>query len=93
MGEKARGGRKHQASLFDLRSSVGRISSGQGQKFFASTRGTLVYLEREITPGSNEGNSGNRSCRVEEASYPFIYALRCRDSFYSSFNFHIFVDF
>ena len=33
VGEKKRGGREHQASLFDLRSFVGRISSGQGQKF------------------------------------------------------------
>ena len=45
VGEKKRGKREHQASLFDLRSSVGRISSSQGQKLIASMRGTRVYLE------------------------------------------------
>ena len=49
VGEKERGGREHQASLFDLRSSVGRFSSGQEQKFIASTRGMRGYLEREIS--------------------------------------------
>ena len=39
----------------DLRSSVGRFSSSQEQKFIASTRGTCGYLERRISPKIQEG--------------------------------------
>ena len=46
--------RRVQASRYDLRSSVGRFSSGQGQEFIASTRGTCGYLEQEISPKIQE---------------------------------------
>ena len=58
MGEKERGAREHQASLFDLRSSVGRISSGQGQKFIESMRGTRGYLKLEISPKIQRKKAG-----------------------------------
>ena len=37
--------RRVQASLYNLRSSVGKFLAGQGQKFIASMRGTRGYLE------------------------------------------------
>ena len=50
-------GRKRRAkdSSQDLRSFVGRFSSGQEQKFIASTRGTPGYIERGISPKFQEG--------------------------------------
>ena len=43
------------ASSQDLRSSVGRFSSGQEQKFIASTRGKRGYLKRGISLKIQEG--------------------------------------
>ena len=47
--------RRAKASSQGLRSSVGRFSSGQERKFIASTRGTRGYLERGISPKTQEG--------------------------------------
>ena len=53
--EREREREESQASFQDLWSSVGRFSSGQEQKFIASTRGTCRYLKRGISPKIQEG--------------------------------------
>ena len=55
MREETRERGEPRASSQDLRSSVGWFSSSQEQKFIASTRGTLGYLERRISPKIQEG--------------------------------------
>ena len=54
--DKERGGGENQASLFDLQSSVGWISSGQDLKFIALTRATRGYKKkmRGFTEDQNE---------------------------------------
>ena len=54
-GERRKGKEKSEASFHDLRSSVGRLSSGQEQKFIASTRGTHGYLKIGISPKIKDG--------------------------------------
>ena len=48
--EKLREKRELQASLFNLRSSVGQISSGQGLKFIALTRAMSGYKKVGVSP-------------------------------------------
>ena len=57
---KEKGGEKRelQASLFDLRSSVGRISSGQGLKFIASTRAYVGTKNEGFHRRSKGGDFG-----------------------------------
>ena len=48
--ERRREKQESQASFQDLRSSVGRFSLGEGQKFITSTRGTRGYFKIRISP-------------------------------------------
>ena len=53
--ERRRGKNESQASFQDLRSSAGRFSLGQEQKFISLTRGTHGYPKRGISPKIQKG--------------------------------------
>ena len=57
--------RRAKASSQDLQSSVGRFTSGQEQKFIASTRGTRGYLKRGISSKIQE----ERFCEIEVVGF------------------------
>ena len=83
--EKEREKRELQASLFNLRSSIELILSGQGLKFIASTRGMREYLKQGISQ-KIQGNLGKIKVfgleSVFETSYRCFYAPRGRDPSY-----------
>ena len=55
-------------SLYDLRRSVGRFSSGQELKIICSTKATRRYRKHEISQRIQLKSSGNQGFRVYEVS-------------------------
>ena len=56
--------RETPTSLYDLRRSVGRFSSGQELKIICSTKATRRYRKHEISPRIQVKSSGNQGFRV-----------------------------
>ena len=52
--------RKAPTSLYDLRRSVGRFSSGKELKIICSTKATRGYQKQEISPRIQVKSSGNQ---------------------------------
>ena len=91
------GEKETKASLFDLQSSICQISSGQ-DKSSSHQQGLHVGTKREgfrRDPKEEiRGKSKFSGLRgVLGTFYRLDYVSRGRDSFYSSFSLHLFVDF
>ena len=59
--ERGREKEKSKTYLFDLRSSIGRISSGQDLKFIISTRATRGYKKKEGFHRRSKGGDFGKS--------------------------------
>ena len=80
-GEK-RVEREALTSLYNLRSSVARFSSGQELKFIYATRATRGYQKQRISLKIHSKSLGDRGFRVSGTSESFIFAPRGKDSSY-----------
>ena len=69
-------------SLYDLRSSVARFSSGQELKSIYVTRATRGYRKQRILPKIQAKSLGDRGFRVSRTSESFVFTPRGRDSYY-----------
>ena len=56
--------REASTSLYDLRRSVGRFSSGQELKIICSTKATRGYRKHELSPRIQVKSSGNQGFQV-----------------------------
>ena len=72
--------REAPTSLYDLRSSVARFSSGQELKSIYATRAAHGYRKQRISPKIQAKSSGDRGFLVSRTSESFNFAPRGRDS-------------
>ena len=69
-------------SLYDLRSSVARFSSGQELKSIYATRATHEYRKQRISPKIHAKSSRDYGFRVSGTFESFVFTPRGRDSSY-----------
>ena len=81
-GEEERVGREAPTSVYDLRSSVARFSSGQELKSIYAMRSTRGYRKQRISSKIQAKSSGDHGFRVSKAFESFVFAPRGRDSSY-----------
>ena len=69
-------------SLYDLRSSIARFSSGQKLKSLYMTRATGGYRKQRISPKIQVKSLGDCGFQVSRTFESFFFAQRGRDSSY-----------